>query len=114
MIERSPRPNWSPLPRPDTHGVEVRVHLFTEDVAIAELRFAPNTSIDEHPGERSAHVVCLSGEGFVSLGSESSPFKAGDRVLWPRGIPHRLWTEGSTMGTLMVESLRPPTGDDDD
>ena len=111
MIERSPRPDWSPLPRPDTQGVEVRLHLVTKDTAIAELRFAPNATIDEHPGERAAHVVCLSGEGFVSLGSEVAPFKAGDRILWPAGVPHRLWTEGSPMGTLMVESLRPSKGD---
>jgi hypothetical protein len=23
--------------------------------------------------------------------------------VWPQGVPHRLWTEGSTMLTLMVE-----------
>jgi hypothetical protein len=24
-------------------------------------------------------------------------------VVWPKDVPHRLWTEGSTMLTLMVE-----------
>lgn len=105
MIERSPRPDWQPLPRPGSHGVDVRVHLITESVAIAELRFAPHATVDEHPGERPAHVVCLSGEGFVSLGADVSPFRAGDRIFWPAGISHRLWTTDRPMGTLMVESL---------
>ena len=25
------------------------------------------------------------------------------QARWPKGIPHRLWTEGTTMTTLMVE-----------
>ena len=24
-------------------------------------------------------------------------------MRWPKGVPHGLWTEGSTMTTLMIE-----------
>jgi hypothetical protein len=27
------------------------------------------------------------------------------RVIWPAGLSHRLWTEGSEMETLMVERI---------
>jgi hypothetical protein len=31
------------------------------------------------------------------------PLREGRQVRWPRGIVHGLWTEGSTMTTLMIE-----------
>ena len=104
-IERSPNPDWNPLPRPNTVGVEVRVHLVSDTTFVAQLRFSPHATIDEHPGERSADIVCLAGEGFVSLGNETSAFRAGDQIFWPAGIPHRLWTQDASMETLMVERL---------
>ena len=43
-----------------------------------------------------------SGRGFTSVAGETAPLEEGQQVRWPRGIPHRLWTEDSTMSTLMV------------
>jgi len=40
---------------------------------------------------------------MTSVGSEKAPLRAGQRVRWPAGAPHRLWTEGHEMLTLMVE-----------
>ena len=54
-------------------------------------------------GSRSIDVVCLDGRGKVSLGGEDAAIEAGQRVLWPADVPHRLWTEDATMMTLMVE-----------
>ena len=31
------------------------------------------------------------------------PIREEQQVRWPKDIPHRLWTEGSTMTTLMFE-----------
>lgn len=106
-IERTPGPDWLPLPRHGARGVQVKVHLITNRVFVAQLRFTRNATIDEHPGERSTDVVCLSGSGYVSLGSDTSAFQAGDRVFWPAGVPHRLWTGDTPMDTLMVERLDP-------
>ena len=47
--------------------------------------------------------MCLAGEGFTSVGEETVPLSEGQQVRWPRGVVHGLWTEGSTMSTLMVE-----------
>jgi len=33
------------------------------------------------------------------------PLREEQQVRWPKGVPHRLWTEASTMTTLMVERL---------
>jgi quercetin dioxygenase-like cupin family protein len=80
-----------------------RVLLRRAGIAIANLRFEPNATIDEHSASIEIDVICLAGAGFVSVGTESSPIRAGQRVVWPAGVNHRLWTEGSSMETLMVE-----------
>jgi quercetin dioxygenase-like cupin family protein len=103
MIEHMPRPNWQPLNREGTVGVTGRVLLNRAAIVIANLRFAANATIDEHSAPFEVDVICLDGEGFVSVGDKSSAFRAGERVVWPAGVDHRLWTQGSAMETLMVE-----------
>jgi mannose-6-phosphate isomerase-like protein (cupin superfamily) len=52
-------------------------------------------------GERDTIVVCIEGEGYTSVGDETVPLGEGQQVRWPRVFPHRLWTEDSTMSTLI-------------
>jgi quercetin dioxygenase-like cupin family protein len=67
------------------------------------LRFGRNGNIDEHADDEHVHeVICLDGSGFTSVGGEAAALRAGERVTWPPGIPHGLWTEGDEMTTLMV------------
>jgi quercetin dioxygenase-like cupin family protein len=47
--------------------------------------------------------VCLEGQGFTSVAGETATLEEGQQARWPKDVPHRLWTEGSTMRTLMVE-----------
>lgn len=97
-----PRPDWSPLPHAGCEGVEGRVML-RGGVNVAELRFAPHATIHEHAADHHSEVICLEGSGFTSVGGAAAPIRAGQRVSWPAGAPHRLWTEGEAMRTLMVE-----------
>ena len=105
MIEPQPRPDWSPVPREGCVGVEGRVLLRNEQTLLANLRFAAHATIDEHSAPYGIDVVCLDGSGFVSVGEETSALRAGETVHWPAGVDHRLWTEQSTMETLMVEHV---------
>jgi quercetin dioxygenase-like cupin family protein len=107
MIEQMPRAQWEPLPRRGTVGVTGRVMLKRAGIAIANLRFSADATIDEHSAAFEIDVICIAGEGFVSVGNESSRFRAGDRVVWPAGVNHRLWTQGTEMETLMVERNGP-------
>ena len=108
-VARVPRPEWSPLPADGVVGVDGRVLVREADGSlIAVLRFARDATIHEHPGANDTLVVCLEGEGFTSVAGESAALHEGERAFWPAGVPHRLWTEGSTMTTLMVE--RPGVG----
>ena len=103
MIEQMPRPNWAPLNRSGTVGVTGRVLLHRAAIVIANLKFTPNATIDEHAAPFDVDVICLDGEGFVSVGDKSWGFRAGERVVWPAGVNHRLWTQDVAMETLMVE-----------
>jgi quercetin dioxygenase-like cupin family protein len=98
-----PRPNWQPLLRNGTEGVTGRVLLNRAAIVVANLRFAANATIDEHSAPFEIDVICLDGEGFVSVGDKSSAFRSGERVVWPAGVNHRLWTQDVGMETLMVE-----------
>ena len=33
------------------------------------------------------------------------PIREEQQVHWPKGVPHRLWTEGSTMTVLVFDRL---------
>ena len=70
---------------------------------ISELRFGRGGTIDEHPGDSDAEVYCLEGAGFLSVGESVSSFETGQRVLWPKGINHNLWTTDNEMQVLIVQ-----------
>jgi len=100
-----PRPGWDPLPGEGVVGVMGRVLVRESDFFVAELRFSEHATINPHPGERDAIVVCIEGAGFTSVADETSALREGQQVRWPKGITHCLWTEGSTMTTLMIEQF---------
>lgn len=73
------------------------------DFFIAMLRFEPDGTIHEHPGPNDTIVMCVEGNGWTSVAGERTELRAGELVRWPRDTPHRLWTEGSQMTTVMYE-----------
>lgn len=102
-IRPFPRPEWSPLPFEGCIGVEGKVLVDEGWFFVAMLRFEPGGTIHEHPGLNDAIVVCVEGEGLSSVAGETAAVRAGQQVRWPKGVPHRLWTESTTMVTLMIE-----------
>ena len=105
LVHAVPRPEWSPLPREGCRGVHGRVLYSEPTLAVAQLRFEPGGTIDEHPADHPVEVLVLSGSGFTSVGDRVAPVRQGERVRWPAGVPHRLWTEDGPMETLMLERL---------
>ena len=104
-IQPIPRPGWDPLPHEGDIGVVGRVLVREWGFFIAELRFSEHATIHEHPNDNDAVVTCIQGEGFTSIGDETMPIREEQQVRWPRGVPHRLWTEGSTMTVLVFDRL---------
>jgi quercetin dioxygenase-like cupin family protein len=103
QIEPSPRPEWSPLPGEGVVGVTGKVLVREWGFFIAMLRFEPDAHIHEHPGINDTVVICIEGEGWTSVAGEAAQLRAGQLVRWPKDVPHNLWTEGTTMTTLMLE-----------
>ena len=76
-------------------------------LAVVQLRFALDATIDEHAAAWEIDVVCLEGEGTTVIDGVAERIRAGETIRWPAGKLHRLFTEGSTMVSLMVEHLAP-------
>lgn len=102
-LQSIPRSNWTPLPHDGCFDVEGKVLLKTPELTLALLKFDPNGTIHEHPADIDIDVICLEGTGITSINGDSAPINEGQKVRWPKNQPHCLWTEGSTMTTLMVE-----------
>jgi quercetin dioxygenase-like cupin family protein len=97
------KPGWTPLSHAGCSGVDVKGLIRLDHLGLAMLRFSTHATIHEHPADMDVDVVCLEGEGFTSVGGRKASLRPDQRVRWPAGLPHRLWTEESTMITLMVE-----------
>jgi quercetin dioxygenase-like cupin family protein len=102
-VQRIQRDGWTPLPFEGCRNVGVKMLMKLDNLALSMLRFDADGTIHEHPADIEIDVICLEGEGMVSFGNEQSPFRADQRIHWPPGIPHRLWTDKTQMVTLMVE-----------
>jgi quercetin dioxygenase-like cupin family protein len=102
-VRQFERPGWERLPYEGCRGVEGKVLLNDGRLVLALLRFARDATIHEHAAAWPIDVFCLEGRGFVSVAGEAEAFAEGERVRWPPDLPHRLWTEGTAMVTLMVE-----------
>jgi quercetin dioxygenase-like cupin family protein len=97
------RLGWDPLPGDGVVGVTGRVLVREETFFVAQLRFSEHATINPHAGERDTIVVCIEGEGLTSVADETVSLREGQQVRWPKDIVHGLWTEASTMSTLMIE-----------
>jgi len=102
-IRPIPRPGWDPLRYEGCVGVVGRVLVREDTYFVAELRFSEQATIHEHPGDNDTIVVCLEGGGYTSVAGETAALREGEQARWPKGVSHQLWTEDSTMTTLMVE-----------
>ena len=104
-IQPIPRPGWDPLPEEGCVGVVGRVLVREWGFLIAELRFSEHATLHEHPSSDDHIVTCVQGAGFASVGHETMPIREEQQVHLPKGIRHRLWTEGSTMTALVFGRL---------
>lgn len=105
-IDSFKQAEWTVLPREGCHNVRYKALQQFPGFELAMLKFEPDGTIDEHPADIEIDVLCLEGEGMISMGDEQAPFKAGQRLRWVAGINHRLWTTDSSMVTLMVEHVK--------
>jgi quercetin dioxygenase-like cupin family protein len=103
--QEHPNSQWRQLGRAGAINVQARQLLARDGLAVAMLRLDAEATIDEHAAPHEIDVVCLEGEGFISVEDKVYTFQAGQTLTWPAGRLHRLWTAERGMVTLMVERL---------
>src|SRR2546423_225406 len=70
---------------------------------IPELAFRPHARTPAHDNPNTTWFCVIEGGGFVEVGEEEQRVGPGEAVLWPAGVLHGAWTDGTTMRVLIVE-----------
>jgi mannose-6-phosphate isomerase-like protein (cupin superfamily) len=80
--------------------------LLDRPMIVAALYLEPGGSMDEHSSEVPILFMVIRGSGFVRIGGpkgESGSVAAGDAVLWPARLDHRVWTEDEPLEAIIIE-----------
>ncbi len=89
---------------PGTKGVAGALLLSDERGVVTEVAFGPYAMIQPHANEtNTALFIVISGGGFVQVGEERARVNHGEAVLWPPGILHGAYTDGTEMRAIIVE-----------
>lgn len=89
---------------PGTKGVAGSLLLSDERAVVTEVAFGPYAMIQPHENqENTALFIVISGGGFVQVGEERARVNHGEAVIWPPGIPHGAYTDGTEMRAIIVE-----------
>ncbi len=88
---------------PGTQGVGGQVILNDERASVSELAFGRYAMVSPHINNDSSLFVVISGAGFVQVGDERARVNHGEAVLWPAGVMHGAYTDGTEMRAIVVE-----------
>lgn len=92
---------------PGTTGLTGQVIHSDARGHISELAFGPHARIPPHDNPNTTWFCVIEGGGFVEVGEEQRRVGPGEAVLWPAGVVHGAWTEGTTMRVIIVELAGP-------
>jgi quercetin dioxygenase-like cupin family protein len=96
---------------PGTKGVAGALLLSDARAVITEVAFGPYAMIHPHSNQaNTALFIVISGGGFVQVGDERARVNHGEAVIWPPGIPHGAYTDGTEMRAIIVELAGDPDG----
>jgi quercetin dioxygenase-like cupin family protein len=88
---------------PGTTGLTGQVIHSDARGVVSELAFSLNGRIPPHDNPNTTWFCVIEGGGFVEVGEERLRVGPGDAVLWPAGVSHGAWTDGTTMRVIIVE-----------
>jgi quercetin dioxygenase-like cupin family protein len=95
-----------PESAPGTRGLSGQVIWNDERGNVSELAFARDGGIAAHENPNTTLFIVVSGGGWVQVGEERTRVTHGEAVVWPPGVPHGAWTEGTEMRAIVVELPR--------
>ncbi len=75
---------------------------------VTEVAFAARALLPLQTSPETALFIVVSGGGWVQVGGERAAVNHGEAVVWPAGLAHAAWTDGSPMRALVVEVADDP------
>lgn len=93
-----------------SQGVADRVIWGDEAAHVTELAFARRAAVAPRTSPDLALFIVVSGGGWVQVGDERAAVNHGEAVVWPPGLVHAAWTDGSEMRALLLELPHAPPG----
>lgn len=91
---------------PGTQGVTGQVIHDDQHALISELAFGRFAMITPHSNPNTTLFVVISGGGYVQVGDERERVNHGEAVVWPAGVVHGAYTDGSEMRAIVIELPR--------
>ena len=89
---------------PGTQGVSGQVIYRDARTTVTELAFQRYAIVTPHSDPTyTSLVVVISGGGFMQVGDERSRINHGEAVVWPPGVVHGAYTDGTEMRLIVVE-----------
>ena len=88
---------------PGTTGLTGQVIHSDARGVVSELAFGPNGRIPPHDNPNTTWFCVIEGGGFVEVGDETLRVGPGEAILWPAGVAHGAWTDGTPMRVIVVE-----------
>jgi quercetin dioxygenase-like cupin family protein len=92
-----------------TSGLTGQVIWSDERGHVSELAFSRQGVVAPHVNPRTTLFVVVSGGGWVQVGEERTRIAHGEAVVWPAGVVHGAWTDGSEMRAIVIELPLAPT-----
>lgn len=92
---------------PGTTGISGQVIWSDERSHVSEMAFSRRGLVAPHSNPNTTLFVVVSGGGWVQVGDERLPVNHGQAVVWPAGVTHGAWTDGSEMRAIVVELATP-------
>jgi len=91
---------------PGTQGVSGQVIMHDDRAVVSELAFGRYAMVTPHSNAtNSALFIVISGGGYVQVGEERARVNHGEAVLWPPGVMHGAYTDGTEMRAIVVELI---------
>jgi quercetin dioxygenase-like cupin family protein len=95
---------------PGSQNVEGAVIMHDDRAIVSELSFGRYAMVAPHENQdNTALFVVISGAGWVQVGDERARINHGEAVVWPAGVVHGAYTDGTDMRAIVVE-LSPANG----
>src|SRR5258708_17028664 len=79
--------------------------LLNRPMIVVAMYIEPHGSMDEHSADEPILFLVTHGKGFVRIGGSSGETRivtAGDAVLWPAKLDHKVWAEDEPLEAILI------------